>query len=349
MSVGIVIPTKNKSDFIVLQFQYYTKVKSKHTLYIGDSSNKYHSETIKNAIKKYRDHINIEYYYFPDMSAPHVHKKIVNIVKEDFIVYAGDDDFYVPETLSKCSEFLKNNDDYNSAHAQAVVISVSKVSSSDSLLVESAGPYSLLNNECLTAHLRLKSFLDSYWLCMFSVQRTKSCRIAVDKFDCLIDESFTEIINGCISSILGKSKTLEDLYLVRMIHPKRNILPSPLDWIMSPNWYPSFKIFKETLSSALQAKDNMCLERARDIVQEIFNKYLMCSFVRFENNRTDVLKEITLFVKRLVRGSFSKRLYFYCLNRNPIKTKAIRLQTLLHKDNVYYQQFRVVYDVITSK
>ena len=112
MSVGIVIPTKNKSDFIVLQFQYYTKVKSKHTLYIGDSSNKYHSETIKNAIKKYRDHINIEYYYFPDMSAPHVHKKIVNIVKEDFIVYAGDDDFYVPETLSKCSEFLKNNDDY---------------------------------------------------------------------------------------------------------------------------------------------------------------------------------------------------------------------------------------------
>ena len=61
MSVGIVIPTKNKSDFIVLQFQYYTKAKSKHTLYIGDSSNKFHSETIKNAIKKYRDHIDIDH------------------------------------------------------------------------------------------------------------------------------------------------------------------------------------------------------------------------------------------------------------------------------------------------
>ena len=37
--VAILIPTMNRSDFLIRQLNYYANVKSQHPIYIGDASN----------------------------------------------------------------------------------------------------------------------------------------------------------------------------------------------------------------------------------------------------------------------------------------------------------------------
>ena len=50
IKVGILIPTKDRPDFIIRLLNYYQKNEIKHSLYIGDSSNLDNSKKIKNKI-----------------------------------------------------------------------------------------------------------------------------------------------------------------------------------------------------------------------------------------------------------------------------------------------------------
>ena len=56
--VAILIPTKNRSDFLIRQLKYYASVDSVHPIYIGDSSDENDKEKILSII-------NATLYCFP--------------------------------------------------------------------------------------------------------------------------------------------------------------------------------------------------------------------------------------------------------------------------------------------
>lgn len=89
-SVGIIVPTMNRPDFIVRQINYYARLNSPHTLYYADSSNEKNAKIIKGEVQKFKDKININY--------------------------------QVPNTLSRCAEFLESNSNYNTAMGRSVKI-----------------------------------------------------------------------------------------------------------------------------------------------------------------------------------------------------------------------------------
>ena len=65
MIVGIVIPTKNRSRFVIQQLRYYASLNSPHTIYIGDSSNEEHKQKILAVIEDLKGKVNVVYRSYP--------------------------------------------------------------------------------------------------------------------------------------------------------------------------------------------------------------------------------------------------------------------------------------------
>ena len=57
--VAILIPTKNRIDFVIRTIKYYVSINSSHPIFIGDASSKSSEELVINAAEN-----KIDVYYF---------------------------------------------------------------------------------------------------------------------------------------------------------------------------------------------------------------------------------------------------------------------------------------------
>ena len=120
-SVAILIPTRNRSQFIKGLLNYYEQIGSHHPLYIGDCSDLEHFNAIRSSVDSLNEKVNVNLKHFPQYTRGIIDTCIViqnllNFVKEDFAVFAGDDDYFIPKSLDKCVEFLENNNEFTSVH-----------------------------------------------------------------------------------------------------------------------------------------------------------------------------------------------------------------------------------------
>ena len=129
------------------------------------------------------------------------------------------------------------------------------------------GPYHLKGCEIEIPNQRLSNFLKSYWVLEFSVNRTEYYRQMCDCRDTqsvgfISNGPITEILNGCLSLIQGKSKSLNCLYLLRQRGDHRNtsIHESFIDQITSPDWTPSLQTICDKVIEALVQHENTTKE-----------------------------------------------------------------------------------------
>jgi glycosyltransferase domain-containing protein len=347
MIVGIVVPTKNQSRFVEQQLRYYASLNSPHTIYIGDSSNDEHKQKILAVIEDLKGKVNVVFRSYPDLNGELVQKELVYIVKEKYAVYAGDDDIFIPGSLTECATFLEKNGDYSSAHG-GVNIALNVETNSGQHHIQSAWPYQLKKNILPLASERLASFLrQNYWVIQFAVRRTVEYQIAVADFDDLPDRSFTEIICGCTSIIQGKAKALNRLHMVRQIHPQRNLLLNSHEWIFHPNWQPSFMVFHDKLTKMLCEKEGMPFEESSEIIKKSMKCYLLKSLSREDESMKLNLKiNFRLLLNKIPMLNSS---YKYLKRYFPNSDKHINLEGLLNPRHIYYKDFIIIYKLITSK
>ena len=117
--VSILIPTLNRSEFLIRALSYYCKVEFKGWICIGDSSNAQHNERIKSVIYALEDKLNIIYKYSP--KPPYTNdsmcmKELIEIAPTPYVVYAGDDDFLVTSALAQFAAYLEDHSEYVAAH-----------------------------------------------------------------------------------------------------------------------------------------------------------------------------------------------------------------------------------------
>ena len=105
--VAILIPTLNRIDFVIRTIKYYVSIDSPHPIFIGDASSKSSKELVINAAE---NKIDIYYFHWENLND---RKTLSELAQEasktnsiDYCAYHGDDDFFVPESLSKCADFL---------------------------------------------------------------------------------------------------------------------------------------------------------------------------------------------------------------------------------------------------
>ena len=269
----IIIPTMNRSDFLIRLLKYYADTGYKHWILIGDSSNAEHVKKTKNAIKGFKDKLKIIYQECPDLNDAECVQQLIKMISTPYTVFIADDDFLVPNGLEQSIAFLENRQDYIAAHGTAILFNLQ--SSGPHGQIENLSNYKLPSIGEDTASQRILNHLSNYSPTLFCVHRTECWKAMYKKDNSIMDKSFgSELLPCCLSAIQGKVKQLDCFYLVRQGHDRRYFLPDTDEWTSSPNWETSYKIFKDHLAEELARQDNVTLDEAKNVIEHAFKLYL---------------------------------------------------------------------------
>ena len=125
MNITILIPTKNRDQYIYKLIKYYNDLNYLGKIFILDSSDKLISEKIITYLKINNPNKNIFYHHsigLPGM----VMKDHISLVETKYVVETGDDDYLALNGVKKVINFLDNNFDYSGAHGKVKLILSSK-------------------------------------------------------------------------------------------------------------------------------------------------------------------------------------------------------------------------------
>ena len=351
IKVGIFIPTMNRSEFIIRQLTYYASVNCTHTIYIADSSkSEEHLVKTKKSIEKFKDRLEIYYDHYPYYGQVESTYRTLTKIKEKYACVIGDDDYQIPDSLTKCSEFLENHPDYATASGLAVSFRLKNNSVYGELL--RLADYPRFEIEASSAGERLKEFFSNYYVPLFSVNRTKNMLKNWEGLDEMKDKSFSaEIMPSAMSIIDGKSKVIDCLSLIRQIHDSHYILPNSFDWITSPEWNESYKIFEDEVSKNISNKDNISLEAATKVTRRSFwsylQKYLAKEYYqRYPNSKRDFsYKNFLIHARSKIARTFPilKKIYRMQIKPQMTGKKELNYEVLQPKSK-YYKDFKPVMD-----
>ncbi|QUX97722.1 hypothetical protein C0J08_20920 [Marinomonas sp. CT5] len=342
--LGIVIPTMNRSEFVIRQLNYYAEVGSPFTVYVGDSSNQEHIDKMLLAIENLKGKLKVVYKLYPNVSGPMCLKNLIGIVEENYAAFSGDDDFLVPRFLSKGVDFLEKNPEYRTVQGKGISFELTNVGPYGKQMAVT--PYYLKNAEEETPSQRLQAFLANYWVPLFSVHRTSEFLEDHANLEKLTDIAFTEIMANCCTIISGKSKLLDDLYVVRQCHPQRHLLAKHQKWIESEQWQPSYEVFLETLQDALVKAENISPEDALSTIKESFDLYLHKNEAKERQNLNQKKSSVKSYLKEYFPGL--KTGYLRVKSFFPQESSAISLDSLKSKSSPYNPDFMPLYKTITQ-
>ena len=122
--VAVLIPTINRSEFLIRQLRYYALTKSPHPVYVGDASDETHKRKVEECIAELGEIITVHYYHWPQHTDRQAYRRLSTLVEEEFCAFSGDDDFLVPDSLTKCAAFLKDNPEYSTAQGKGVLFAL---------------------------------------------------------------------------------------------------------------------------------------------------------------------------------------------------------------------------------
>ncbi|MFA4905591.1 MAG: TIGR00180 family glycosyltransferase [Candidatus Margulisiibacteriota bacterium] len=332
----IVIPTMNRSDFLIRLLNYYANTGYKHRILIGDSSDPTHVEQAKNAIKEMEGKLSIIYQECPGLGVGACLQKLMKSISTPYVAVLSDDDYLVPNGMDKCLVYLENHPEYNAAHGKAVLISLDV--SGPNGQIQHLGEYKQCSREEGAASQRLIKHLSDYSSSTFCVYRTRSWQTMLKNSQEISDRSFSdELLFSGLSVVLGKVKELDCFYLVRQGHGQRYLLPDLFDWVTGSAWLPSYRIFRDRLIDELVRVDAIDERKAQDVVKQAFWSYLSRGLAHKFRGRY-IQPSAVISALRPVLNLFRSR----------IIPSPLSLSALLKTSSPYHDDFMPVYRSITD-
>ena len=263
---AILVPTMNRSDYVIRLLYFYADQKYQDTIYIGDAGNQTHVKKTLSAIDALKGQLKIVYKHLPRVNIQCTKKELMKEVKETYVTFAGDDDFVLPKSIKKAEDFLNCNPDYSTCHGKPVLFTMDQ-NNGISGRIQSVVPYHLLESAFDSPLERIENFLDQYWVSIFSVHRSEEFQEDLKDMNKIPLECFREITLSSLSIIQGKSKRLDSLYLMRQLHGGRYLNPSILELMIKPTWHPSFMAFHDILVEALIKYDEVLPDIASETIK----------------------------------------------------------------------------------
>ncbi|MFA4872391.1 MAG: TIGR00180 family glycosyltransferase [Patescibacteria group bacterium] len=270
--VAILIPTMNRSEFVIRQLKYYVQVGCPHPIYIGDSSNAAHDLAQREAIASLPS-LTVHYFSFPNETIDVATYHLLENVTEEYMCMIGDDDFQIPSSLTRCAEFLESHRDYASAHGHAVALRIegNKVAGRITKIKDYPQP----QYEQESSAVRLMYYFSRYYVTLFSVHRTTAMHAHWAHREKIKDVSMgCEIIPCALSIIEGKSKLIDCLQFIRHIHDRNKPVPNYFDWVVQETFPPAYALFETLTTTALAEKDHLPADEAMRIVRKSFWNFL---------------------------------------------------------------------------
>ena len=342
--VGIILLTKNRANFVIRQLEYYKLSNNQHPLYIGDSSDIIQKNILTKKIDYYKKFFKINYYHVPQIDVIETHMYISNKIIEKYCVYIGDDDFFVPNSLTKCANFLEENNNYSSAHGNAAIF---KLDGEETGNLSYIGNYwsniEYINDKSSN---RVFALANHYKVLQFAVQRTNQYLNIANNYKKMNNHAFTELLHGFCSVAYGKAKHLDCFYLIRQTHNKRTKLLGISEWIKKEGWSDSYNLFIELISNIVINKQDIdritAKEKNIDAFEYYLNSNIQSQFKHKNKNKNIAYKRfiprVLIIILKKIRNIYV-RIFLYS-NDN-------YLYKIDNKKSKYYLSLKHFYEVIS--
>ena len=324
--ISILIPTLNRSEFVIRALDYYAQTGFGGTICIGDSSEREHIEKTQRAIDRLNDRLDIVYRVLqkpPHMTQAGCVQRLADLVTTPYTVYAGDDDFLIPAGLDRCVDFLEHHPEYSAAHGARLKVKLR--SSGASGPIEIGHYVSETEYESENAAERWIGYMRNAFATHFYVHRTETWqRIYRGAGPPELVHYLGEVLVCSNSVILGRIKRLDCLTSVFQVND--NLIFSwettPLFSLMNEaNWSASVEVLRASIVEALVQEDGMSESEAEEL------------FVR----------ELWQHVTGILVHQFQKKY----ANARVAEPTSI-LPSLLDPANPHYEDFRHVHQVVSG-
>ncbi len=352
--ITILIPTMNRSDFLIRALNYYHSVGFKGIVSIGDSSDESHESKIKQAIERLGGQLNLIYHHLSGPAykgvAP-VLKALGDFASTPYVAYAGDDDFVIPSTLEKCAAFLENHPDYSAVNGVSITVRL-----------KSGGVYGPITQAShLGAHLLESAKASERWTgyvhqalsTQYYLHRTETWRKLYQHITDIPTRYLNEEFLPCsLTTIMGKVTVLDEAGLgcVFQLNDTKNFgwyTHSMYDLMTQPNWSHSANLVREVIVNALMEQDGLALDQAQAIFDKEFWWHLL--FMLQWHYMLHHAEPLNIY-DRLKRSGALLAPYLFLKNLRvaPTKSRQISLPALLNPTHPLHTDFMPVYRAISA-
>lgn len=327
-NIAIIVPTLNRIEFILRLISFYQSSDANISLYIGDSTPNSNLNLIKKATK-INVNFQVHYFHFPKLNDGETIYQLSLLVKEEFLAFTGDDDFLNPEALIECSNFLKNNSNFNMAHGRAYQFKTEK---NDMLgKVAYFFPYwkfkEILDS---TAYSRILSLSKDYYVPEFSLSRSNEFREAKKPSTIISDRILREFISSYSLICNGRSKFINCFYMLRQTHKEKGesdisyTYKNSDQWKKNSDWNKSIIYIKNYFVSKLIDLDSISEADARNKVDVVFKDMINRDWYKEEPN--------LIFYKKIYNYIYNTLSYFKKILKSKIINNEVSFEVIDHKD-----------------
>jgi len=359
--ISILIPTLNRSDFLLRALYYYSRVGFDGYICIGDSSNAQHSERIKRAIQALKGELEIIYRYLPN--PPYTNdalcmKELVESTPTPYAVYSGDDDFLIPNGLKQCIAFLDDHTEYSAVHGVRIAVVLESSGAFGKITRAYHRPQPVLEYE--KVYQRWAGWMRHGTSTQYSVHRTDTWRrMYRDAVALLLRDLGSEVYPCSLSAILGKVKGLDCLTAVWQDNPGRFFEADYYSLMIHPEWSRTIQAIRCDIAEAIAQKDDLAMKDAYEMVDKELFPYILVRLQSHYNhvqynaghtktNIKSVLNRVLSYIPgfmSLVQSHRGKVSGTIPLN-SPLE--KISLPSLLKPSSCYYTDFMPIYQLIRT-
>jgi len=309
--VSILIPTINRSLFVIRALHFYKAMGFKGWVCVGDSSGTDEFCRTQEQVNNLSGTLNIIHKYFPTVDYPNeatVVKSLVALAPTRFVCQYGDDDFLIPSGIVECVQFLNQNEAYIGACGRT---RIEFTLQGNSLFFGEIGETVRVDENDFdkeSAKDRFMTYMRNAVAPTYNVYRKEVFEEMYKCTDIAITRYFgPEVLVSAIAALVGKTKCLNVFTVMFQVH-EHHIFgwnrQSIYDKVVDPTFSSSITVLREQFVDHLIAQDGLSRDESIEIVdRELWrhiNKMMSWQYKEKYSHESSVQKPFSMeVIKRL--------------------------------------------------
>ncbi len=296
MNLSIVIPTRDRPDYLARAMSYYAQFNSIQLIVCDSSLQPFNGEIP----------MQISYHHFPNAFFVDKIKAILPSLTSDHVVLSADDDFLLEHALNEAVTFLSANRTFISAQGNYIAYyNLGKSLYYLPLYTQRIGK----SIDFEEPSNRMKSYWGSGTQLFYSVyQKNAFCQIFQMADSAIRSLNLLEYHIGLSALLLGKNKYLPVFYSVRELISNSAGTNIGLDVLVSdPNQSVQYEAFVSGISKLFRMVEPQLMNH-EDVIREQMVQYLSSSgakrFYRVRNRNRQIKRYIPAQLRSLIYNSW---------------------------------------------